>query len=251
MPITTIPEFNADETRREAFIPWVDEKNADVAQNAFFKRGFYYTRNDRDGAYAGFAELRAFNARIPAFSVDAFVVVVSGEITITDGSGSFTLKQGDTVTVPRHLDSHWRQTEGTRIFFMVYAGPAPAPADVSSIKAIRPDTAATLESVDGPAAELILSSPLPEVGRKVIYQDPSGNFSVGIWAATPYTRKLAAFKDYEVMHLVEGAVAITNALGETRVFKSGDTFIVNSGVANAWKSEIDLRKVYAKIKPAS
>ena len=109
--------------------------------------------------------------------------------------------------------------------------------------------AAVLPAVDGPSADLITSTPYPSVGREVIYTDSTGQFTVGIWEASAYTRKLAAFKDYELMHLIQGSMTITNAIDESQTFNIGETFIINRGVSNAWHSTDYLRKVYCKVTP--
>ncbi len=257
MPTTQIPsitpiiEFDADETREQGFKPWIDAEHADLRDNAFFERGYYYTRAEHHGVHAGFAALRACDARIAAFPVDQFLIVLGGEVQITDARGRVTtLRARDTAAIPRQLDCTWRQSEGTRIFFMNYDGPSRPVPDAAALAVVVPNLRDELGPIDGPAAELIVSTPRPQVGRKVVYEDPTGQFTVGLWEASAYTRRLAAFKDYEVMHFVEGQVEITNAIGEARLFGPEQTFIVNRGVSNAWKTEGYVRKVYCKFSPA-
>lgn len=242
--------FNSAETRTEGFQPWVDAANTDLSRNAYFKRGFYYTRVDEHGMFAGEAELRAFDGEIASLPVDLFLIVVSGRITITDAKGGVTtLEPGQTCAAPRGLTANWSQPDGTRIFFMYYGGPSQGPADAAALSVIVPKLDDTLDPIPGPAAELITTSPLPTVGRKIIYEDPTGQFTVGLWEATPYQRKLAGFGDYEIMHFIDGGVEMTNSIGETRFFKPGETFIVDRGVPNSWKTETYIRKVYCKVSP--
>lgn len=249
--ITPIIEFDYNEPRSEGFVPWIDQKNIDLEKNAFFKRGFYYTRADHHGMFAGFCEVRAFDGAIDYFAVDKFMIVVEGEIEITDAKGRVTtLKPRDTAAIPRGLSCRWKQSEGTRFFFMLYSGPSGEIADRENLAVVVPDLKDKLDPISGPAPELILSSPLPTVGRKVIYTDSTGQFTVGLWESTAYTRKLAAFKDYEIMHFIEGQVEITNAIGESHLYRPEETFIVNRGVSNAWKTEGYVRKVYCKVSPA-
>jgi uncharacterized cupin superfamily protein len=205
---------------------------------------------DEHGMFAGEAELRAFDAEVASLPVDLFLVVVSGQITITESGGQVTtLEAGQTCAAPRGLTATWSQPQDTRIFFMCYAGPSPAPAGSSAVSVIVPRLDDKLDPIPGPSRDLIISSPLPTVGRKVIYEDPTGQFTVGLWEATPYQRKLAGFSDYEIMHFIEGGVEMTNAIGETRFFKPRETFIVNRGVPNAWKTKTYTRKVYCKLNP--
>jgi uncharacterized cupin superfamily protein len=249
--ITPIIEFDYNEPRSASFIPWIDQDNTDLSKNAFFRRGFYYTRADHHGMFAGFCELRAFDQKIASFPIDQFLIVIAGEIEITDAKGRVTtLKPRNTAAIPRGLACRWKQSEGTRIFFMNYAGPAGDIQNRDDLAVVIPDPGAKLDPIDGPPAELIVSSPLPSVGRKVIYTDSTGQFTVGLWEATAYTRKLAAFKDYEIMHFLEGEVEITNAIGESRVYRPEETFIIDRSVSNAFKTQGYVRKVYCKVSPA-
>jgi len=246
-----IVAFNPAENRTSGFIPWIDAGNKDLDRNAFFRRAFYYTRVDEHGMFAGEAELRAFDGEIEGLPVDKFMIVVSGTVSITDATGRNTvLKAGDTAALPRGLRARWVQPEGTRIYFMLYGGPSSPAASADALGVITPKLDDELAPISGPSPDLITSSPPPTVGRKIIYQDATGQFSVGMWEATAYTRKLAAFKDYEIMHFVQGEMEMSNAISESRLFKAGETFIVNRGVANAWKSEAYVRKVYAKLTPS-
>jgi uncharacterized cupin superfamily protein len=247
---TPIIEFDLEEKREEGFKPWIDAGNTDLKANAFFKRAYYYTRAEHHGLYAGFAELRAFDGRIDDHPVDLFLIVIAGEIEISDAGGQVTrLRARDTAAVPRHLSCHWKQSDDSRVFFMLYDGTSKPAEPASPLSVVVPNLSDPLDPIAGPAPELIVTSPPPKVGRKVIYTDSTGQFTVGLWEATAYTRKLAAFKDYEIMHLIEGQVEITNAIGEARLFRAQEPFIVNRGVSNAWRSEGYVRKVYCKFSP--
>lgn len=252
MSLFPILEFAAQETRSEAFIPWTGGSSARLEDNDYFQQAYYYLRHDEHGIFCGHALLKAYDAAIPDFPVELFLVVQAGEIVIQDQQGRQTrLAVGDSAVIPRGLTAHWRQSAGTRIHFFLHDGrgepQAAAPATAQQV--IVPDLRATLDAIDGPAPELITSSPPPRVGRKVIYASASGRFSVGLWEASAYTRSLAGFKDYELMHFVQGNVRITNAIGESRVFKAGETFLVGRATSNAWHTDDYVRKVYAKITP--
>lgn len=245
-----ILEFKANETRSEGFLPWIDTANTDLSKNAYFERGFYYTRNDDHGMFAGEAVLRAFDGEAAALPVDLFLVVVEGELTVTDAKGRVTtLKANETGAFPRGLRAKWTQPAGTRIHFMLHSDGAAEVAANDELEVITPKLDDTLDAIDGPAAELILTSPRPTVGRKIIYTGADGVFTVGLWEATSYTRKLAAFGDYELMYFIEGEVEMTNAIGESRTFKPFESFLVNRSVSNAWKTEGYIRKVYCKVSP--
>ncbi|WP_321938727.1 hypothetical protein [Paraburkholderia sp. J8-2] len=252
MKNTPIIEFDYDEKRDAQFKPWLDAEQLDLSQNTFFKRGYYYTREEHHGMFAGFCELRGIDLQIASFPVDQFLIVVAGQIEITDAQDRKTiLKPRDTAAIPRFLKCRWQQTEGTKFFFMNYEGPSKTVDNVADLAVVVPDLNDKLDPISGPAPELITSSPLPTVGRKIIYTDPTGQFTVGLWEATSYTRKLAAFKDYEIMHFIEGQVEMTNAIDEAKLYQPEQTFLINRGVSNAWKTDTYIRKVYCKLSPAT
>lgn len=243
-----ITPFDLAEQRDAQFVPWVDAGTADLAKNAFFKRGFYYTRVEEHGMFAGTAELKAFDAPIEAFPVDKYMIVTAGEVTITCAKGRVTkVAKGGSCVIPRGLNCRWSQPAGTRIFFMLYAGPSPGPANAADLSVLVPNPKDELSPLPPPSAELLLSSPPPVTGRKLVYTDPSGRFVVGMWDATAYTRKLNAIADYELMYLTEGKVTLTNAVGESRTFGPGETLIVDRGISNMWKSDDYVRKIYCKV----
>lgn len=242
-----IIEFSRAEDRKDNVISWLDAQAQSSTEDRLIQSLFYYSRHDRHGIYAGAATLNVFDEQVDVIKTDLFLIVTQGEIYLTAVDGkAWRITAGESVVIARGVTFHWRNAPDTRVFFVDYFRPdAGGVEEGGDIIAVNVD--APLAPTAGPARELILSEPYPDVGRKVLYQSRDAKFSVGLWEASAYTRQLAAFGDYELMYPVAGTIAITNALGETQRFHPGEAFIVNRGVSNAWKSTGYVKKIYCKV----
>ena len=90
----------------------------------------------------------------------------------------------------------------------------------------------------------MLLSPVPTQHTYDYFTAATGQFNVGVWDTTGYTRKLIDFPRHELMHLIEGEVTMDDGAGTVQRFKAGDTFFVPMGTPNSWKSEGYLRKIF-------
>lgn len=235
--------FDRDENRVDLFRSWLDQQ-WQVHDDPLVSRAFYYTRNDEHGIYAGEAELKAFGQAIVNDS-DLLLIVTAGQITLKlRQGGELHANTGESLVIPRGAEIVWHNVAGTRVWFVAYQ-----PAIKTGITGLGPflvDEDGPLIPVDGPAAELLTTSP-PEVHRHIAYQSADQKFSVGIWQATAYQRRLAGFGDYELMYPLAGEINITNALGESTTFGAHQGFIVNRGISNAWYSDGPVKKIYSKV----
>ena len=72
---------------------------------------------------------------------------------------------------------------------------------------------------------------------------------MGVWDTTAYCRKLIPFPRHELMHILEGAVTLTDGDGNHQTFKAGDTFFVPLGAICDWRCEGYVRKIYCIFQP--
>jgi len=97
-----------------------------------------------------------------------------------------------------------------------------------------------------------LSAP---AGDRVIAGDPQqrvwnllsstdGRFHVGEWASSPGTWRVH-YTEYEFCHLLEGVVRLTDEQGVSRVFRAGDSFVIDRGFRGIWEVIEPCRKRYA------
>ncbi|WP_419897619.1 cupin domain-containing protein [Roseomonas sp. USHLN139] len=183
------------------------------------------------------ATLDAFDGRLPALDRHVFLLVQAGAVTL-DGA---TIAPGETVLLPRGLAGQWRNDAATRLLVITYRGEAPAAG--AALSPVRPDLAAPLEPCGGPSAAL-LTTPAPHCVKRMSFEDSTGQFELGVWAATPYARQPSAFGHDELMVLLEGAVTITDPEGVATTFQAGESFLILRGMPCAWENTVAVKKVF-------
>ncbi|MDF1749555.1 MAG: cupin domain-containing protein [Alphaproteobacteria bacterium] len=167
------------------------------------------------GLTAGVWDCTAWTAEMGPYSVDEFMIVLEGAVTIR-------LKSGVEVTVSAGHDG---------------AGLVINPAQ-------------SLAPCAGPGADILIG-PAPEQTAAELYEDATGQFSVGLWQSTPYSRKPVRYERYELMHLLSGSVTLTETGQSPQTFTAGETFLVPMGAEVDWVSTEDVRKIYCSVTPTA
>lgn len=89
-------------------------------------------------------------------------------------------------------------------------------------------------------AALVVSGE-PMQAYEVLYTDPTGAFSTGIYQSTPGTWRIAYTED-EFCTLIEGTVRLTNDTGDIAEYTAPVSFVIPSGFKGTWESVGDIRK---------
>src|SRR5690606_23854411 len=84
-------------------------------------------------------------------------------------------------------------------------------------------------------AHLLISGD-PKQSDVTIASDPTGRMNVGVWDTTAYHRRAIAFPKHEVMYLLDGNLALTDAEGTRHSFAKGDVFLVTLGTLCDWQT---------------
>jgi uncharacterized cupin superfamily protein len=180
------------------------------------------------------------------YPVDEFMILLEGCVIIRLPDGrSETVRAGDSFFIPKGLDCTWDQPETVRKIYVIFEN---GTADPSATVPLRIDPEAALSHSEGPSAAILISA-APQQSDKLCYADASGQFSVAVWATTPYARIPVTFGRHELMHLVTGEVTLTAEGAAPRTYRAGDTFFVPKGCVVDWVSTVDLRKIYCSIVP--
>lgn len=66
------------------------------------------------------------------------------------------------------------------------------------------------------------------------YTDPSGVFTVGVWACDAGTLAINDLAVDEACYLIEGDVIISDAHGNTERFAAGEAFLLLRGFVGTW-----------------
>lgn len=92
------------------------------------------------------------------------------------------------------------------------------------------------------AVNVIAGDPRQQIWNVLSSRD--GRFHVGEWAS-----RLGAWRvqytEYELCHLLEGVVRITDEQGAAHEYRAGDTFVIASGFRGIWEVVEPCRKIYA------
>ena len=76
------------------------------------------------------------------------------------------------------------------------------------------------------------------------FSDPEGRFHVGRWASTEGIWRIN-YTERELCHLLTGVVRLTDDSGQHRVYRAGDTFMIDKGYSGTWEVVEACSKVYA------
>ncbi|HBM14073.1 MAG TPA: hypothetical protein DD390_15375 [Rhodospirillaceae bacterium] len=247
MPIISFPHDLSD-------LPVLPEIPASViASGAPVHRGVDLLEVPALGLTAGIWACTAWTAQMGPYSVDEFMIVLEGAVTIRLESGAeITVSAGQSFFLPKGLVCAWHQTGNIKKVYVIFeqgaAGTLEGVGHDGSGLVIDP--ALPLAPSVGPGAEILIGA-TPEQQAVELYEDATGQFSVGLWQSTPYSRKPVRFDRYELMHLLSGSVTLTETGQKARTFTAGETFLVPLGAEVDWVSTEDVRKIYCSVTPAA
>jgi uncharacterized cupin superfamily protein len=209
-------------------------------------RGVELFSAPEDGLSIGLWSATPFVAASGPYPVDEFMILLEGKLTIRLPDGrSETVQAGDSFFLPKGLDCTWDQPETVRKIYVIFENGV---VDPSATFPLRIDPEAALARSPGPSPSLLIGA-APRQSERLSYADASGQFSVGIWATTPYSRIPVTYPRHELMHLLSGEVTLTAAGAAPRTYRAGDTFFVPKGCVVDWVSTGDVRKIYCSIVP--
>ncbi len=213
------------------------------------QRGHSYLEVPEIGLSAGVWDCTAMTTRTGPYPVTEFMLVLEGGVTIVEANGrETTVSAGQSFILPKGLECSWKQPGYMRKFYVIFDDASGlAAADPAKLSVILPDTTAPLGPLQVDPAPI--AGPVPAQHARSWHTDPTGQWTVGVWEATPYVRKVVPSNRYELMHLLEGSVTLEDGQGNEQTFRAGDTFLVPLGAPNGWKSTEHVRKIYCSFQP--
>ena len=231
---------------------WPPIAPSDLVSGTPVQHGHTYLDDKVTGLSVGVWSCTAFTTTMAPYSVNEFMVVLEGTVTIIDAKGSETkINAGESFLIPKGLVCQWKQIGFVRKFFVIFEDASGRkPKDAAGLKILKLDPKARLAACDGPDPALVIGDTAPTWHDTQVFADATGQFSVGVWDTTPYQRQPITFARHELMHIIEGAVTLTGGDGRAQTFKAGDTLFVPLGASMAWSSTHYVRKFYCTFKPA-
>lgn len=214
--------------------------------------GIEFFRDPTIGLVAGVWDCTPYTSKTGPYSVNEFMIVLEGSVTIDEVSGrSTTIRAGESFILPKGLVCQWRQTEYIKKYYVIFDDSSGVdPAGASAMETLRIDPSLPREPSDPPPASLLVG-PAPRQSGRQWFEDATGQWTVGVWDSTPYRRKAVPFGRHELMHLLEGMVTLSNPdTGWSETFRAGDTFFVPLGANVEWLSTEYVKKYYCIMIPA-
>ena len=94
-----------------------------------------------------------------------------------------------------------------------------------------------------PAPEKLLAgNPRQQIWNA--FSDPEGHFHVGRWASTEGMWRIR-YTERELCHILTGVVRLRDESGSQRIFRAGDTFMIDKGFSGTWEVIEACSKIYA------
>src|SRR5215471_21233578 len=124
------------------------------------QRGHYYLEDKQHGLSAGVWDCTAVTTVMEPYSVNEFMIVLEGAVTIIDQKArETTIKAGESFIIPKGLPCIWKQTGYMRKFFVIFDDASGLAAkDPAVLRVLRLDPRPALSPCDPPPAEMLLSA---------------------------------------------------------------------------------------------
>lgn len=207
--------------------------------------GHSYLDDKSTGMSAGVWACTAMTGKMGPWSVHEYMTLLDGSVTIVHKDGSeLTVKAGESFFIPKGTVCQWKQPGSVKKYYVIWDdASATKPKAADKLRAVKIDTKAKLSPSDGPDPKLVIGAQ-PKWADNLLFADPTGQWSVGLWSTTAYERKVIPFPRHELMHILAGKVTISDGKGREETFKAGDTLFVPKGALLGWKCSEDVRKIY-------
>ena len=233
-----------------ALARWPEIAADELESGTPVQHGHEYLNDAERGLTAGVWDCTAFTSKMGPYPVNEFMILLEGAVTIVEENGRrTTVRAGESFILPKGLRCQWLQTGYVRKYYVIFNDASElTPENPATLGVLRPEPKGELAPSSPPGADMLLSA-VPRQWTHEWFKDMTGQWTVGVWQTTPYHRKQIPFPRHELMHILEGAVTLTDGAGVAHRFAAGDTFFVPMGALCDWKSTVDLRKIYCIFQP--
>lgn len=184
------------------------------------------------------------------WSTNEVMLLIDGAVTIDHADGnSLDVTAGEAFYIPKGTVCSWRQAGDLKKFFVIHSDSSErSSVNPDALRARKIDNALAFASAQGPDASL-LDGPPPTCGEAIAFTDLTEQLTAGLWSATSYRRKAVASPRHELMHILEGAVTLSDGTGREETFVAGDTCFVPHGATVGWTSTTPVLKLFASFTP--
>lgn len=223
---------------------WGPMDPAELESGEGLQRGAMAFEDEALGLSVGVWDCTPMTVKQGPYSVDEFMVLLSGEVAIRTAQGpGAPVRAGESFVIPRGLDCAWTQSVPLRKIFVILAAPT-AGSPPRRDKRPVPDAIVRVD----PA---ILDASLTEDREERLYRDATGRLAVTLQLTTARPSKAVPHPCHELMHVLEGRVALTDGEGRRWQAGPGETLFVPRGTPCSWASKEAVRLVRCAVVPTS
>lgn len=192
----------------------------------------------------GAIRLEAGTGSVAELPADEFIILCDGSLTLEQQDRTLELANSASAVLSAGAGFDWHCPAPTTLLYVRYKGESTGNGRLIAI-----DESAELEPSGTPPVELLVG-PTPNCRNYTDYRSADGEFMCGTWDSTPYYRRAMPSRQYELMHLLAGAVTTEEQTGVSRTYVKGDILLVEQGTEWSWESREDVKNVYAIYRPA-
>ncbi len=250
MNVDKVTRFEFDGPAGIGLVEWEAMNPDDIESGEPVQRGHFYYNDEVSGLMVGVWDCTAFRGKMEPYSVDEFMYVLEGSVTmeLEDGS-STTVCAGESFIIPKGLICRWVQTEYMRKYFVIFSSPGDEVHENLTEYGImipRPDDATTAIVIEDTSR---IIGAVPEQYNHIYYTDITGQFTVGMWKSTAFERPVFEFDHFDLMCILEGEATVSDGIGNNQKFKTGETCFVPQGAQYKWQCDVPVTKVYCAFTP--
>ena len=195
------------------------------------QRGHLYHEIPEQGYMVGVWDCTAFTDQMMPYTVDEYMFLLDGKITMVMPDGTeILIKAGDAFVIPKGFECQWKQTNYVRKIFMIFDGKV-ADSGNKSLKRITVPNLAQPDNVD-----LTLS--------RTDFLNGAGNMSVKVEGYGDVTQMSRISVANELITVLQGSL-ILNDGHMADVYNSGDTAYLKQGSNVKWTTTIGTRLIVA------
>lgn len=111
------------------------------------------------------------------------------------------------------------------------------------IRLLAEGSAAGLQPSDMTSPDAFTSDDRTEL-NDTFFATEDESILTGVWECAPCREEIDAYPVHEMMTIISGELRLTDADGQSEIFRPGDTFFIPRGTRLVWEITEKLRKFY-------
>jgi uncharacterized cupin superfamily protein len=208
-----------------------------------------YFADETLGLYVGVWDTTDMIETAGPYPCDEFMWLLKGEAQIRNCRSGAMEKAlaGEPFVIPAGYECQWHQSGYLQKFFLIYENPAePVPQQPAVEGIVIPQKDAPMRRTASVGPFVPLDSSVQQQ-QFICYQNHPGTFQAGTWETGPFVSTKTPFPHFQLSHVIEGELTLTDQDGAEHGFNPGDTFFVPAGVVCSAIAQESIRMFFARV----